>query len=240
VNPSKDRCRLRTSLKHPEKVQHMDSTIPITLLLVDDHMIVRVGLRTVFEDTTDIRVVGEAGSVAEAVDLALSLKPDVVLMDMRLPDGTGVDACRQILAGLPETHVVFLTSYEDEEAIFSAVFAGARGFLLKEIGSDSLVASIRAVAAGQSILDPTITRDMAEKLKTLSRSDLRDRTGESLSTQEKRVLTLVADGKTNKEIGTALGLSDKTVKNHLSNIFQKLQVGRRAHAAAVFRQLRAK
>jgi DNA-binding NarL/FixJ family response regulator len=208
----------------------------IRLLLVDDHAIVRLGLRTVFERTEDIRVIGEAGSVKEAVDAASSLAPDVVLMDMRMPDGTGVDACREILAARPETRVLFLTSYHDEEALFSAVFAGARGFLVKEIGGDALLAAVRAVAAGQSILDPSATRAVAEKMKGLAGSDAKERAPESLSSQEKRVLALVADGKTNKEIAAALKLSDKTVKNYLSTIFQKLQVGRRAHAAAIYRQ----
>lgn len=210
----------------------------ISVLLVDDHLIVRVGLRTLLEDTGDIDVLGEAGSVAEAVDCALRLHPRVVLMDMRLPDGTGVEACREILAGYPDAKVLFLTSYSDEEAVFSAVFAGARGFLPKEIGSDALIAAVRAVAAGQSILDPSMTRTIAERLKALSQQDVRDRSGESLSAQEKRVLVLVAEGKTNKEIAAELGLSDKTIKNHLSNVFQKLQVTRRAHAAAIFRKQR--
>ena len=208
----------------------------VRLLLVDDHAIVRLGLRTVFERTEDIRVIGEAGGVKEAVDAASSLAPDVVLMDMRMPDGTGVDACREILAVRPETRVLFLTSYHDEEALFSAVFAGARGFLVKEIGGDALLAAVRAVAAGQSILDPAAARVVAERMKSFAGPDAKERAPESLSSQEKRVLALVADGKTNKEIAAALGLSDKTVKNYLSTIFQKLQVGRRAHAAAIYRQ----
>ena len=213
-----------------------DPPASIGLLLVDDHAIVRLGLRTVFERTKDISVIGEAGSVKEAVDAASRLAPDIVLMDMRMPDGSGVDACREILAVRPETRVLFLTSYHDEEALFSAVFAGARGFLLKEIGGDALLTAVRAVAAGQSILDPAATRAVAEKMKGLAGSDTKESTTASLSSQEKRVLVLVAEGKTNKEIAAALGLSDKTVKNYLSTIFQKLQVGRRAHAAAIYRQ----
>jgi two-component system response regulator DevR len=218
----------------------MDNPDAIGLLLVDDHVVVRLGLRAIFDEVADIEVLGEAGSVADAIDAASRLRPRVVLMDMRLPDGTGVDACREILAENAGIRVLFLTSYSDEEAVFAAVFAGARGFLRKEIGSDSLLAAVRAVAAGQSILDPEITRGMAEKLKALSQLDVKDRAGETLSMQEKKVLSLVADGKTNKEIGADLGLSEKTVKNHLSNIFQKLQVTRRAHAAAIFRQQQPK
>jgi two-component system response regulator DevR len=208
----------------------------ISLLLVDDHAIVRLGLRMVFERSEDIWVIGEAGSVKEAVEAASRLAPDVVLMDMRMPDGTGVDACREILAERPETRVLFLTSYHDEEALFSAVFAGARGFLLKEIGGDALLAAVRAIATGQSILDPIAARAVAEKMSGLAGSDAKERAAESLSSQEKRVLALVAEDKTNKEIAAALGLSDKTVKNYLSTIFQKLQVGRRAHAAAIYRR----
>jgi two-component system response regulator DevR len=218
----------------------MNNPDAIGLLLVDDHVVVRLGLRAIFDEVADIEVLGEAGSVADAIDAASRLRPRVVLMDMRLPDGTGVDACREILAENAGIRVLFLTSYSDEEAVFAAVFAGARGFLRKEIGSDSLLAAVRAVAAGQSILDPEITRGMAEKLKALSQLDVKDRAGETLSMQEKKVLSLVADGKTNKEIGADLGLSEKTVKNHLSNIFQKLQVTRRAHAAAIFRQQQPK
>jgi DNA-binding NarL/FixJ family response regulator len=213
-----------------------DPSAAIRLLLVDDHVIVRLGLRAAFDSTEDIRVIGEAGGVKEAVDAAFALRPDVVLMDMRMPDGTGVDACREIVSARPDARVLFLTSYHDDDALLSTVFAGARGFLVKEIGCDALLAAVRAVAAGQFILDPEATRVVAEKMKGLADSAAKVRTPESLSSQEGRVIALVADGKTNKEIAKVLGLSDKTVKNYLNTIFHKLQVGRRAHAAVIYRQ----
>ena len=170
---------------------------------------------------------------SEAVEKAIRSMPDVVLMDVRLRGDSGVDACREILAKCSATKVLFLTSYDDEEAMLTAVFAGAQGYLLKEIGSESLLRAIHCVAAGQSILDPAATRAMIDKMQTLLASG----TGggaDFLSSQEYRVLALVAQGKTNKEIAAALELSDKTVKNYLSNIFQKLRVTRRSEAAAIF------
>jgi len=206
----------------------------IRLLLVDDHEIVRLGLRTLLSHSEGIEVVGEAASTVDAVTEAIRLKPDIVLMDVRLKDGSGVEACRDILDAHPGTRVVFLTSFPDEEAVLSAVFAGASGYLLKEIGGEALLGAIRTVAAGQSILDPVAVRVMAERMDSLAGHD--GSGGESLSPQERRVLELVARGKTNKEIGTELGLSDKTIKNYLSNIFQKLRVSRRAQAAAIYSQ----
>ena len=208
-------------------------TPSVKLLLVDDHEIVRVGLRTLFGHSQKIEVVGEAESAASAIADAVRLNPDVVLMDMRLPDGTGVDACREIHAACPRVRVLFLSSYADEEAMLAAVFAGAHGYLLKEIGGDALVRAVMTVAAGQSILDPVATRVIIEHMQALTGSDKSGK-GELLSIQERRVLALVAQSKTNKEIASELGLSDKTVKNYLSNIFQKLQVSRRGQAAAIF------
>jgi two-component system, NarL family, response regulator DevR len=206
---------------------------PIRLLLVDDHEIVRIGLRTLFAQTAGIEVVAEASTAADAVNEAVRTKPDVVLMDVRLRDGSGVDACREILAKCPTARVLFLTSFDDEEAMLTAVFAGAHGYLLKEIGSESLLRAIKCVAAGQSILDPAATRAMIDRMQSLLASGTAGG-ADSLSSQEYRVLALVAQGKTNKEIATALDLSDKTVKNYLSNIFQKLRVTRRSEAAAIF------
>ncbi len=201
----------------------------VTLLLVDDHEIVRLGLRTLFAQASGIEVVGEAATAEGAVAEAVRTKPDVVVMDMRLSDSSGVDACREILEQCPATRVLFLTSYDDEEAMLAAVFAGAHGYLLKEIGGESLLRAVRSVAAGQSILDPTATRTLMDRMQSLSVSG-----ADSLSSQETRVLALVAQGKTNKEIATALDLSDKTVKNYLSTVFQKLRVTRRSEAAAIF------
>jgi two-component system response regulator DevR len=209
------------------------STSPIRLLLVDDHEIVRMGLRELFDRSQGIEVVGEAGSVAGAVAEATRLIPDVILMDVRLPDGSGVEACREILAACPEMHVLFLTSYQDDEAILAAVFAGAHGFLQKEIGGESLVRAVKEVVSGKSILDPAATRVIIEQMHLLSTPN-GAHGGDPLSPQEKRVLALVAQGKTNKEIAAVLSLSDKTVKNYLSNIFVKLRVSRRSQAAVIF------
>jgi DNA-binding NarL/FixJ family response regulator len=205
------------------------------LLIVDDHKVVRLGLLTLLEHYPDIAVIGEAGSVAEAVARAVELKPDLVLMDVRLPDGNGFEACRQIRKLLPDARVLFLTSFADEEIVIESIDAGADGYLLKEIDEPTLVRGIRDVAGGQSILDPAITRRVLERARTPSTKSAPDR-WRSLSPQERRVLALVAQGKTNKEIAIALGLSDKTVKNYLSNVLEKLDMTRRSQAAAFFVQ----
>jgi two-component system, NarL family, response regulator DevR len=195
----------------------------IRLLLVDDHEVVRAGLRALLGGIDDMQIVGDAGSVAEAVREAARLAPDVILMDLRLPDGTGLDACREILSNAPATRILFLTSYADEQAATSTVLAGAAGYVLKDIGSKALLGAIRDVAAGRPILDPRVTEPVISRVQR----------AEALSTQERRVLELVVQGRTNKEIAAALQLSDKTVKNYLSNAFQKLGITRRAQAAAV-------
>lgn len=205
----------------------------VRVLLVDDHEVIRVGLRTVLAQNQGITVVGEAGTMADAILQAQKLKPDVVLMDVRLPDGSGVDACREILGALPDTRVIFLTSYADDDSVLAAVLAGAHGYVLKEIDSPGLLEAIRSVAKGQSILDSTVTERALRWLRGVH--DLPAPPGtDQLSSQEERVVALVAEGKTNKEIAVALGLSDKTVKNYLANVFQKLRITRRAQAAAFF------
>lgn len=205
----------------------------IRLLVVDDHEIVRVGLCTLFGRYPDIRVVGEAGTAAAAVQQAMRLKPDVVLMDVRLPDGSGVEACREIRAACPATRVLYLTSFEDEETALATVFSGANGYLLKEVGGEALVRAVKAVSQGEPVLDPAATRPVLDHMRALS---IPAAAGEErrLSAQEKRVLTLVSEGKTNKEIAATLGLSSKTIKNYLSNIFHKLNVSRRSQAVAKF------
>jgi len=210
----------------------------IRLLIVDDHKVVRLGLHTLLSRHKGIEVVGEAGTSAAAVEQTAGLKPDVVLMDVRLPDGNGFEACRQIRRVQPDTRVLFLTSFADEEIVLESIDAGGDGYLLKEIDEDNLVQAIRNVAAGKSILDPAVTRRVLERVRntdTHLETPSTNRLG-SLSPQERRVLALVALGKTNKEIGHALGLSDKTVKNYFSNIMDKLQVARRSQAAAYFVQ----
>lgn len=204
----------------------------IRLMLVDDHEVLRLGLRTLFSEAGDFEVIGEAGTVAVAVEQGKRLKPNVVLMDVRLPDGSGVEACREIRTASPGTRVLFLTSYADEEAVLGTILAGADGFLLKEVSGDELIRATRMVASGRSILDPGITERVLSKVKSLSASGGGKQ--EDLAPQERRVLALVADGKTNKEIAAALNLSEKTVGNYLSNIFQKLHVTRRSQAAVYF------
>ena len=196
----------------------------IRLLIVDDHEVVRAGLRVLLGVVEGLEIVGEAGTVAEAVREAARLAPAVILMDLRLPDGTGLDACREILSSAPGMRILFLTSYSDEQAVMSTVLAGAAGYVLKDIGSQGLVGAIRDAAAGRPTLDPRITEPVIGRV----------RHAEALSVQERRVLELVVQGRTNKEIAGALALSDKTVKNYLSNAFQKLGISRRGQAAAIF------
>lgn len=205
----------------------------IRLMVVDDHEVVRIGLRALFRRSKTIEVVAEAGSSAEAVSVARDARPDVVLMDLRLPDGSGIEACRAILANEPAARVLFLTSFPDEQAVTATMLAGAAGYLLKEIGREALTRAIEAVASGQSILDPGLTQSVLVRLQEEAERPS-GRRGADLSAQECRILALVVEGKTNKEIAAALELSDKTVKNYLSNAFQKLQVTRRSKAAVVF------
>jgi len=201
---------------------------PIRLLLVDDHEVVRVGLRTVLHNNQGIIVVGEAGTKSAAVRAVTRFRPDIVLMDVRLADGSGVDACRAVLASSPLTRIIFLTSFADDESVLAAVLAGAQGYVLKNIDSNLLIRSIRTVFNGQSILDPALTQRALNWMKANPVQ------AQSLAPQEERVLALVAEGLTNKEIAVAMHLSDKTVKNYLSNMFQKLQISRRAQAATFF------
>jgi DNA-binding NarL/FixJ family response regulator len=205
----------------------------IAVLLVDDHEMVRAGLRSLLARDSGIQIVGEAGTRAEAVRAARHLAPDVILMDVRLPDGSGVVACRDIRAARPETRVIMLTSYADDEAVFEAIMAGAAGYFLKQVRGQDLAQAIHAVAAGQSLLDPAVTGTVLARVQRGSTAADGDALP-SLSPQEERVLALVAEGKTNKEIAVTLDLSDKTVKNYLGNIFDKLHVSRRAEAAALY------
>ncbi len=210
----------------------------IAVLLVDDHEVVRVGLRSLLARERGIEVVGEAGNAAEAVAQAARLRPDVVVLDVRLPDRSGVEACREIRSADPNVQIIMLTSYADEEAVFNSIVAGASGYLLKQIRGQELVRAIETVAAGRSLLDPAVTQKVLERVKQLASGREPDEMAQ-LSAQERKVLALVAEGRTNKEIAGALGLSDKTVKNYLSHVFEKLNLSRRAEAAAFFARRRS-
>lgn len=212
----------------------------ITLLLVDDSELVRTGLKTLLATRTDgyhLNVVGEAFSVATAIAETARLQPDVVLLDIRLPDGTGFEACRQILAQLPDTRVLILTSVIDDNLVYEAMSSGAHGYLLKEINAQALWQAIIDVAGGKFILDPAVTTRVLNLVRHGAPQNEQDKLAQ-LSAQERRVLALVADGKTNKEIAEQMGLSDKTVKNYLSNIFEKLQISRRSQAAVLYAESR--
>ncbi len=200
----------------------------IGVLLVDDHEVVRRGLRVLLEEHAGIRVLGEAGTVRDALAEATRLAPDVVLMDVRLPDGNGIEACRAIRAARPDCRVVMLTAYADDDALVSSVLAGACGYLLKQSRGRELVRAIEEAAVGRSLLDPVVAERLLIHFRELAAGrDELDR----LTEQEQKVLDLIAQGKTNREIGEALGLAEKTIRNYVSNILSKLQVKRRTQAA---------
>ena len=204
---------------------------PLRVMLVDDHEIVRSGLRSLLQSTEDIVVTAEAGTVREAVDEAERSRPDVVIMDVRLADGSGIEATREIRAKHPKTRVLMLTSFADDEALFSSIMAGASGYVLKQVKSGELLRAVRAVGKGDSLLDPAVTSAVLERLRK-GKHLLKDEKLARLTPTEERILGLVADGKTNHEIGDDLHLAEKTVKNYVSSILSKLEVARRAEAAA--------
>jgi two-component system, NarL family, response regulator DevR len=208
------------------------------VLICDDHEVVREGLRTLLSRRDDMTVVGEAGTIQEAIDGAAKAKPDVVIMDVRLPDGSGVEACRAIREARPETHVIMLTSYADDEALFASIVAGASAYLLKQTRGQAVVDAIQAVAQGRSLLDPDVTGKVLERVRRGREQE--DPAIASLTDQERKVLEQLAEGKTNREIGTALFLSEKTVKNYVSRILDKLGLSRRAQAAAYMAERRPK
>ena len=206
----------------------------ITLLVVDDHEVVRQGLRTLLDLEPDFRVVGEAASVADAVTQTARLRPSVVLLDVKLHGGSGIAACRQILATTPATRILMLTSFSDDAMVVEAIQGGAHGYALKDVHTQDLIQAIRTVAGGQGYLDPRVAQQTLHWIRDRSQaaaphsSDRLTR----LSPQERAILPLLAEGKTNKEIAIDLRLSDKTIKNYLANIFDKLQVRRRTEAVS--------
>ena len=209
----------------------MTSEPAIRILIADDHEVVRIGLSALLDRQHGFRVVGQAGSGLEAVRLARALRPDVVVMDIRMPNGSGTDACRTITSELPDTPVVMLTSYADEDALFESISAGASGYVLKRIGSDELVSAVRTVAAGGSLLDPAVTASVLERLRHAAHAEESGAFSE-LTEQERRVLAHLANGASNREIAVAMELAEKTVRNYVSSILGKLTLTSRAQAAA--------
>lgn len=200
------------------------------VMIVDDHEVVREGLRALLNRRAGMSVVSEAGTVAQAISEAERTQPDVIVMDVRLPDGSGIEACREIRQSRPGTRVIMLTSYADEDAVFASILAGAAGYLLKQTRGAALADAIEAVVRGESLLDPAVTQKVLERVRSGQRKP--DDPLSTLTDQEHKILVLIADGKTNKEIANEVFLSDKTVKNYVSNILSKLNLRRRSEAAA--------
>ncbi len=205
-----------------------DTEATIRIFLLDDHEIVRRGLREMFEAEGDMEVVGEASTAAEALARAPATRPDVAVLDVRLPDGSGVEVCRDLRSSLPDLACLMLTSFADDEALFSSIMAGASGYVLKQIRGSELVDSVRKVAAGESLLDPALTKKVMDRLRQPPKEDeLISR----LTPQERHILDLIAEGQTNRQIAEALFLAEKTVKNYVSNLLAKMGFARRTEAA---------
>jgi two-component system, NarL family, response regulator DevR len=201
---------------------------PIRVFLLDDHEVVRQGLRALLESGGDIEVVGESGLAMEAAARIPALRPDVAVLDARLPDGSGIEVCRTVRAVDPTIKALILTSYDDDEALFAAIMAGAAGYVLKEIGGQDLVGAVRTVAAGNSLIDPSLTARVLERVRNgpATAPELAD-----LTEQELKLLGLIAEGLTNRQIGTRLGLAEKTVKNYVSSLLAKIGMRSRTQAA---------
>jgi DNA-binding NarL/FixJ family response regulator len=203
----------------------------IRIMIVDDHEVVREGLKAQLGRREGFEIVAQAGTVAQAIAEAARTEPDVIVMDVRLPDGSGIEACREIREARTETRVIMLTSYADDEAVFASILAGASGYVLKQTRVAALADAIAAVARGESLLDSAVTQKVMERLRSANTRKTQDPL-DKLNEQEHRILLLIAEGKTNKEIAGEVYLSDKTVKNYVSNILTKLNLRRRSEAAA--------
>ena len=203
----------------------------LRIIIVDDHEVVRLGLRALLEKQPGFTVVDEAGNAKEAVQKALQHRPEVVVLDIRLPGGSGIDACREIVTAAPEVKVIMLTSFAEDDMLFEAIAAGASGYVLKQIGGDDLVRAIEAVGRGDSLLDPTLTQRVFARVREAQRKDEQSAFSQ-LTEQEMRVLGLVAEGKTNREIAQQLFLGEGTVRNYVSSLLSKLALTNRAEAAA--------
>jgi two-component system response regulator DevR len=201
------------------------------ILIVDDHEVVRLGLKALLEHNPQFEVVGEGGSAKEAIEQTARLHPDIVLMDIRLPGASGIEACEEITRDYPETRVVMLTSYAEDEMLFSAIRAGASGYVLKQIGGGDLVRALESVGKGEALLDPAVTQRVFQEVRRAVKEEEASAFA-NLSQQERHVLLLVSEGKTNREIAKALFLGEGTVRNYVSSILSKLGVSNRAEAAA--------
>ena len=205
-----------------------ETTAPITVFLLDDHEIVRRGVRELIEAEPGLIVVGEASTAEEAIHRIPAVRPDVAVLDVRLPDGSGVEVCREVRSQLPGLACLMLTSFSDDDALFEAIMAGASGYVLKQIRGNDLVTAIHRVARGESLLDPSVTSKVLHRLRNPSEEDERL---SKLTPQERRILDLIAEGATNRQIGNELHLAEKTVKNYVSNMLMKLGMSRRTEAA---------
>lgn len=219
-------------VSRPEHPDGASRTIGV--FIVDDHELVRRGLVSLLNSTDDLRVVGEAGTAEQARRRIPQVMPQVALLDGRLPDGSGIDVCRDIRSALPELGCLILTSYDDDEALFAAVMAGASGYLLKQIGGTSLTSAIRAVAAGESLIDPTVSARLVARLDRPAS----ERDSEELTDRERQILELVAEGLTNRQIGNRMYLAEKTIKNYVSALLSKLGMQRRTQIAVYGARLR--
>ncbi len=212
----------------------------LRVMIVDDHAIVRRGLKAVLQERREIVVVGEAGNVAGAISEADRLEPDVIVMDLRLPDGSGVEACREIRSRHPEASVLILTSFADEDALFSAVLAGASGYVLKDLNPNSVQDAVITIGTGGSLLDPQMATRVLERLRRGDAHHPADDGFATLTPQEERILDMIGDGLTNREIAGKLSLSEKTVKNYVSQVYSKLHVKRRSQAATLAAERRTR
>ncbi len=214
----------------------MDQAAPLRVFLLDDHEIVRQGLKTLLESEADLHVVGEAGTAAEALARIPALKTDVAVLDVRLPDGDGISVCRDLKSVMPELACLMLTSFGDDDALVSAIMAGAAGYVLKQIRGGDLVHAVRTVGRGGSLLDPQATAKVLHRMRTeASRKDPLD----VLTEQERKILDLISEGLTNREIGERMFLAEKTVKNYVSSVLSKLGLVRRTQAAVLIAEMRA-
>lgn len=221
------------SARNPQSVE--SAAQPIRVFLLDDHEVVRRGVAALLERESDILLVGEAGTAADALRRIPAVRPDVAILDARLPDGSGIDVCRELRSQQSDVKCLILTSYDDDNALFAAVMAGASGYLLKEIRGNSLVEGIRQIAAGKSLLDPAVTGRLLSRLR--DGDDGKDSRLASLTPRDREILALIADGLTNRQIGERLFLAEKTVKNQVSGLLAKLGMQRRTQAAVYGAQM---